>query len=255
VKLGELLLRNRTFLLAVLLSAAPAFARPAYKVVQTVEIPDGKLQVLEDARLTGHYEELLWERCADPSSALEAGDPTIVTFEKSALLRARYRQVDAEGKIVVEFRSKTGIARIEPKTLGTPGHPFYLIRTSNNVACMGSYAGEPVYVYEFVNGRISAVKATNARGKSVSVDFYDSLKSSWRVVRDKPNDIEIEELYCRPDFEREEKLKTSEGQFKLIYFTYHYDGLQWRVAQREEPGFWEADDDFPPPSKFPHIGN
>jgi hypothetical protein len=242
-------------LLAASLIAAPVFARPGYRVVQTVVTPNGKLQVLEDARLSRHDEKLLWDSCADPSSVLETSDPAFESFKKSPILRARYRQVDADGHTVAEFKSETGIARIETRVLGTPDHPFYLIRTSNNVACMGSYSGQPVYLYEFVNGRLSDVTATNAHGKPEHVDFYDSLKSGWRIVRNEPNDIEIEELYCRPDFERDMRAKNAEAYFKLIYFTYRFDGLQWRTAQREGPGYWEQGDDFPRRSKFPRIGN
>jgi hypothetical protein len=243
----------RWLVLAVgLLMVTPAMSQPAYKVVQRVKTAHGQLQILEDARLTRDLEKTLWETCVDPLMALGDDDPRVQPFHEVRLRKAKFRQIDATGKVVAEFNAEEGIARIESQTLGDPADPFYLVRTDNNVVCAGSYAGQPVDVYKFQDGKIAPTRGVDASGKSVAVDFYDSLKSGWKIIRNRPDDIEVDEVYCRPDF-KENRPRNSPVDFKLIYQTYIYHDGRWRYAEREEPGYWESDNEFPASDKFPRT--
>jgi hypothetical protein len=81
----------------------------------------------------------------------------------------------------------------------------------------------------------------------------ESLKSAWRFVLRTPDNIVIDQMLCRPDFDAEQRDPNHEAHFQKRFITYHYDGQRWHFAERVEPGFWEDENGIPPHANFPGI--
>ncbi len=250
------MLRQRIRALVVLAAAMmPAAAQSAnpYQVVQSVATAHGALQVLEDKRLSHALERLLWSNCVDILDVLDNNDPRAKPFIAAPLIPAKLRQVDEHGHIIKEIvlEEQAPVAKIETRQLGAVSNPIFQIRADDN-ACLGSYSGQAIWLFQFDHGGLSPVVATDQRGTSKQIILAETSKSTWRLVRAMPTDIEIEQMLCRPDFDAK-KEKNSETPFLLRYITYRFDGSHWRMAERQERGFWEDDDGFPKRSKFPVV--
>jgi hypothetical protein len=227
-----------------------ALAGSDYEIVQSIPTAHGTLQILEDVRIGRALERKMWDGCIDVGTVLGEDDPRAKQFAKNPPLPASLRQIDRNGKTLVSIvpNKQAPIARIESKRFGSPADPVFLIETDDD-ACMGSYSGRGVQLYKFSPDRIAPVIATDDKGNTTAVYFFDSLKSAWRIVNASPAHTEIEQMLCRPDFAHD----TGKGDmpFALRYITFRFDGTKWTKAERDEAGEWEDDDGFPNKSKFP----
>ena len=249
-------MKSPNLLIVTVLAATPVAAvsvEPGYRVVQSVPIADGSLQVLEDARLTPALARELWDTAVDPIIALGEDSPAAKPFKTKPLRPARLRQVTSNGAIAVDVvpDEQAPIARIDDRRLGAgPGAVFMI--TTDNYAGFGSYSGLATALYVMSDGRLKPLMATKGNGKTEAVVLASTLKSGWKIVGAQPNGAVIQQVRCRPDFSQSEA--DHDQRFLVTYETYWPSGDQWRVAKRVTVDFWEADDDWPAPSEFPKPG-
>jgi hypothetical protein len=237
-------LTNPVVLLAASIVAASAFAAAdaGYRTVQSVPANDGRVQVLEDARLTPSLAKKLWGTSTDPLLVLGEDDPTARSFKIKPLLPAKLRQIGSRGEVVADTVFANPLARIETRKLGLAS-AAYLVTTDDSVG-MGSYSGLVTQLYAIQHRRLRPMLATDAAGKTQPITLVDTLKSGWKITDANPTHTVIEQLLCRPDF------KTAQD-FTLTFITYWFDGHVWRTAHRSAPGFWEDDQDWPAVASFP----
>jgi hypothetical protein len=244
---------RKFWLMCPVVLAMPALASPDYRVAQDIPLGAGRLQVLEDSRLTPALEKTLWGMCADPVLALGDDAPEALPFRQTPVAPAKLRQLDRQSRVVSEtvLEDQAPIARIEPRRLGSPAHPIILVRYDDD-ACMGSYSGQAVVFFALSGDRLTAAVAQDGHGHRQPVTGFESLKSGWRFVRTAPNDIIIEKILCRPDFDADKRDPdpSGAGQFLLRFITFHFDGRRWHFTERREPGYWESDDSFPAHRRF-----
>lgn len=238
-----------TLILLGLLASPDAQASARYSVVQSVATAQGRLEILLDSRLTPDIQKLMWDQCTVIDSILDQGDPRLKPFLGDAVLPATFRQVDTKGQVVTSLvpNEQAPIARIEALKLGRAPDPVFLVDTDDD-ACQGSYSGRGVLLYQFAHGRIAPVMA-DKDGTPSQIYLFRSLKSDWRFVKRSPSHIEIEQVLCRPDDSHDKG--SPNMPFLMYYITFGFNGRVWTEAERQKPGFWEADDDFPPRREFP----
>ncbi|MGZ3458564.1 MAG: hypothetical protein ACXU86_08670 [Archangium sp.] len=83
------------------------------------------------------------------------------------------------------------------------------------------------------------------KGSSAPVRLMRSLKSDWRLEPARSGQgQDILYVFTRPDFEQP-------GRFQVTYERLTFDGLRWVRHDRQEPGFWESDGEFPERESFP----
>jgi hypothetical protein len=239
-------------MLVVALAAAPAKADTdrAYRLAQSVSVADGRIQILEDARLSPALAKTLWKGAVDPSLALGEDDPRAKPFKTKPLAPARLRQTDSKGTIVFDTvpDQQAPVARIEARRLGEASRPVYLV-TTNNDAGFGSYSGRATALYALSDGRLTPVSATGGNGKAEPVVLATTLKSRWEIADSRPDRTVIHQVLCRPDLDHAKA--GADAQFLMTYLTYWSVGTNWRMAKRITPGFWESDEGFPQASEFP----
>jgi hypothetical protein len=242
------------FILAIILSNAPAFARgdTGYLTVQSIAVSHGHVQILQDERLTSTLARRLWRTEVDVMS-LGEDNPAAQPFKKKPPLPAKLRQIDGAGVVVLDvvLEDEAPVARIEARKLGAPLHPVYLVTTDDD-AGFGSYSGRATALYSMQDGRFTPVKAASADGRFERIILAETLKSGWKIVDPSRIHTVIQQILCRPDFGNE---KPGKGEpFLLTYITYWSDGKAWRMAKRVTSGFWENEGQWPAASKFPRAG-
>lgn len=238
-------------IVSVLALSAQVRAAETYSVAHVITTEHGKLQILEDRRITPALEDAMWKGgCTDPLEIYAPNDPRGKPFISHPLLPARLRYVTS-GRTTISNRvldKQAPVARIRVGTFDQARDPIFLIET-NDSACFGSYSGEAVMLMHFRSGDIGPVMARDANGSFTAISMFTSLKSAWRIVRSEPDYTEIEQIYCRPDYARDRE--KDDLPFLITYITYRRTGNEWVRATRAVPGFWESDSRFPPRSAFP----
>ncbi len=244
---------RRFFFIAacVFLAALPntnAEAESGYRVAKRISTAHGAIEILDDSRLTPALERKLLHGCADPLEILDENDPLAKSFNRDQVRPARLRQIDAQGRAISDFllEKDAPVANIDLE-LGPKSDPIFVVGY-NDYACMGSYSGFVRALFKFSRGRLATVEAKNEQGKPQPIRLFSSLKADWKFLKNAPDNIEIVQVFCQPDFAHETKTQMA---FQIIYRTYRLQGGVWRVRQRHDPGFWENDGVFPPRSKFP----
>jgi hypothetical protein len=230
------------------LSTAAATGAP-YRIAQQATTAWGTIEIVEDTRLTPGLEHRLLHGCSNPLDVLDDGDPLAKSFARDPIRPARLRQVDTGRHVIVDLvlEKNAPVANIDAKRLG-PGDDPVLVVGYNDNACMGSYSGQGKLLFRFNSGKLTPVLALTDDGRRQQVVMFSSLKSDWRFAHNTAGDIKIEQVFCRPDFEHETK---GNLPFQMTYRTYRFQDGEWRLKERKEAGFWEADNGFPPSSKFP----
>lgn len=230
---------------ALLFATSASRAGDIYKVVQSISTKDGRLQILEDARLSPSLERKMWDSCVNPSFILDESDPQVKVFAHAPLRPAEVRQVDDRGhQVAIEAPDAfSPIAKIEGRRLGPPSGTVYLVDV-NNSACFGSYSGRGVLLMHFDRGVIRPVLVSHLNEKPTGLHLFNTLKTDWRIADPSPNHTVINYVLCRPD-------ASNPPKFTMRYITYRFDGSAWRATVREEPGFWESDQGFPDKIRFP----
>ncbi len=251
-------MRRMCFLSVLLLAAiAPAMAerQPHLVVASTLTLTaasdgfNGKLELLEDARLTSALEKTLWGS-GGPEMALGENDPRYKDLTTNLLLNAVLRLKDEHGKIVAKTELEREQARIRFERL-RPGRRAILVTTDLSAGA-GSYSGPVTELLNVTAGRLKTVTAKNAEsGLSEPIRLMSTLKTAWKLVptagsQTKQKDILM--VACRPDFDAEDA-----NDFFVTYARYHWDGKGWIVLIRKVHGLWEDDNGFPALDQFPSV--
>jgi hypothetical protein len=250
---------RRLCFLSVLLLAAIAPARserqPHLVVANSLTLTAasdgfiGKLELLEDARLTPALEKTLWGS-GGPEMALDQNDPRYKDLTTNVLLNAVLRLIDAQGKTVSRTVLEREQARIRFEKL-YPGRRAILLTTDLS-AGSGSYSGPVTELMTADGGRLKTVVARDEEsGSSDPIRLMSTLKSAWKLVpaaASKNTQKDILMVACRPDYDAEYA-----GDFILTYTRYHWDGKGWIVLNRKVRGSWENDNEFPALEQFPAV--
>jgi hypothetical protein len=212
-----------------------------YRIAQSVHLPNrqGSLEILVDKRLTPPMVEQIWQSGA----MVFDGTPQAEVFAKAHLLPAKLRLTaggNAASDTVLEEAS--AVARIESSPFRDAGAPIYLV-TTDDYASFGSYSGKPTFLFAVGDGQVRPVLASDDKGHQAPITLAETLKSVWQVVVGAGGTSEIEQVLCRPNFEKD-------GQFITRYITYRQVRGEWHRLEGSEDVFWEDDGDFPERSKF-----
>jgi hypothetical protein len=237
----------------------PGSITPKYVVVAQLPLSqsenqiDGKLQILEDARLTPPLRKALW----GSGDVNVEEDPSLAEFKADPPHNAMVRVVARKG-VVQTFPLERSLVRLEAaKLYGTP-HLTYLV-TVDYSAGFGSYNGPVTMPLEVRNGRLQWLKATEkANGKEYQIELMRSLKTVWKIV-DSPSGAGKEILYamCRPDLKRpvftssDANPQTTDDDFILTYARYYFDGYHWIRVKRTQHRYTDFEEGFPGHSLFP----
>jgi hypothetical protein len=193
---------------------------------------DGELRVLQDARLTPSLKDQMW-------GTGDAGADT------ASLQNATVRLVRADGLLVQSEELERPLSRVESVHLYADRRSTYLL-TVDYSAGFGSYSGPATFLLEVRSGRLAWMAAKDPRtDRTERISLANTLKSAWRVVGARTGSgKDLLQALCRPDFE-------TEGEFKMIYVRYFYDGKVWQERVRQTKGFSEFEDGFPDVKLFP----
>jgi hypothetical protein len=200
----------------------------------------GELQILRDVRLTPSVMEELWG-----AGDLEVDNPRWAFLKRNPLRKARVRILKSDGAQLQAEELERPLARLERTRLYGENGDTYLL-TVDYSAGWGSYSGPATFLLEVKSGRLSWLETTDGRtGKNERISLADTLKSAWKIVpASRGPGKDIVQVLCRPNFELD-------GQFKLTYIRYTYDGKKWSKHVKETDGFWESDEGFPEIRLFP----
>jgi len=241
---------------AVLLAAAvpvTAAQQPELVVAGSLRLSaasdgfDGRLELLEDARLTPELKKELWGS-GGPETALDPKDPLYKDLTAVPLQKAVLQLMDAHGKVIAEKTLERELARMGFVSL-RPGKRTILVTTDLS-AGFGSYSGPSTDLLEVSGGGLESVLARDSEtGSSKPIHLASTLKTAWKLVPaggSGSGQKDILEFACRP---------TDWGPMKsdlvLVYTRYHWDGKGWIEFARSVHGTWESDEGFPPPGRFP----
>ena len=238
----------------------PLSLTPKYVVVAQLPLSqsenqiDGKLQILEDARLTPPLRKALWGTGGVDIDE----DPSLAEFKADPPHNAMVRIVTSKGVVVQTFPLERSLVRLETvKLYGTP-HLTYLI-TVDYSAGFGSYSGPVTMPLEVRNGRLQWLKATEkTNGKEYQIELMRSLKTVWKIV-DSPSGAgkEILHAMCRPDLERpvftssDASQQTTDKDFIVTYARYYFDGSHWISVKRTQHRYTDFEEGFPSRIHFP----
>ncbi len=229
----------------------PAIAQqPNLAVKLSVELTStsdgfaGRLELLEDTRLTDDLDKLLWAS-GGPEVALDEKDPRYKQLTTVPLHNALLRLKDQNGNEIQEIKLEREQARISAESLH-PGHRTILVTTDMSSG-FGSYSGPLTELLDVSYGRIDIVSARDAKsGPSETIHLASTLKTAWKISP-VPGDLGAQkdflEIACRPNADA--------SVFYVTYTRYHWNGKEWITIMRKARGFWESDKPFPPADKFP----
>jgi len=252
------------FLVVALLWAVAAHAgdaHPGYVVHATVPLSkrvdgvDGRLELLEDARVTPELRVQFWAR-QDHGTYCAATDDSNRKFCTSAegepLRPALLRIVDDGGRELVVQKQERPLGELRVEQLrGEHGRPSYAVTIDFSVG-MGSYNGPVTRFAEVRDGRLVWLRSVDAQGKHPEpISLMTSLKSAWKIVPSTATGTrEILRCTCRPDVDHAQP-SDEHLPFVVELTRWAFDGTRWRRYQRASPGFWEDDDPFPDRTRFP----
>lgn len=232
---------------------------PQYATVDEISLSqadnqvDGKLQIMEDARLTRRLRHRLW----GTGDINVSEDPTLSAFEKKPLRNARLRLLTSAGAVAADVPLKRPLAKIGVTKLYGSARPTYLV-TVDYSAGFGSYSGPITMPLEVHDGHLQWLEATDRiTGKKGKIDLMESLKTTWKIVDSTAGPRkEILKAACRPNLKRplfrsNSNVQTTDKDFILTYTRFYFDGDRWISAERKKPGFAEFDEGFPSRKLFP----
>ena len=240
---------------AMLLAAAVpvTLAQPHLVVARSLTLTgsldgfDGRLDLLEDARLTPELKKTLWES-GGPEMAFDPKDPVYKDLTSIPLRKAVLRLLDERGKVIAKKTLEREMARMRFEAL-RPGRRTILVTTDLS-AGFGSYSGPDTELLEVIGDRLEQVVAQDAEsGSNEPIRLASTLKTEWKLVPavgGENGQKDILEFACRPA-----DWGSMKSDFVLIYTRYHWDGTGWVEFTRTAHGFWEADNGFPKSARFP----
>jgi hypothetical protein len=246
----------RVSLLFVLVASHAAYAqqlalevRAHLDLTQSADGFTGRLELLEDARITRELDKTMWQS-GGPEMALDPGDPLLKQLDKSPFQPATLRLLDRKGRVVAEQKLERELARLEVHQLH-PGHRSIFV-TTDLTAEFGSYSGPLTQILDLSAGALDYLQARDpVADKHGIISLPATLKTAWRLVatpaRSGPGN-EILLVACRP-----ESFGGKSTRFMITYTRYHWTGSEWVSAHTQRPGMWEAEQPFPSFARFPQI--
>jgi len=200
-------------LLIVLAQAAPA--RPAAGACD-------HLRLVLDARITAETLAKDW----GTGAAHEAAN-------------ARLELRGCHDELLDHLELAAPLARIEPEPLhGTPV-PTWLV-SADLTADFGSYSGPLTLPVEIVVHRLRVARSRGPAGASAPIHLAATGKAAWRRVVSAQGD-ELLSVASAMDHDA----------FVTTWRRYRITAQGWRWTQRQAPGLWESDADFPDFAQFP----
>ncbi|WCM18569.1 hypothetical protein NDK50_14050 [Paraburkholderia bryophila] len=224
--------------------STPTVAAPdGYHVIQRAPGLDGdSIELLEDERITPALQKQLWGTGAS-EEGLPGNDP-------KPLVKAQLRLVSASGAIAATRQLDYPLARVQTAPLhGLPGPVLFL--TVDATAPMGSYSGPATQILMPARQSLDPVQYTTDDGKSSPLVLAATGKAAWKISpASKGGADEIQQVACSPDFDKKDSTG-DDDDFVTRYQTYRFVDGKWVLAQRQRPGIWESDQEFPKRNMFP----
>jgi hypothetical protein len=255
--------RNLCILIAALTALVHAQMpphAPQYKIAAQLPLAlaedhiEGRIQILEDARLTPALLEKLWGMGDIDFDE----DPQLIAFKAEPLRNAEVRLTTRAGTTTGAIKLERPLARLKSTQLyATPDRTFLI--TVDYSAGFGSYNGPITLLLEVRNGRLEWLKATEqTTGKKYQITLMQSLKTVWKIVPStRAEGKEILLASCRPDWDSptfkhiNPSVKSTDRDFWLIYTRYFFNGTNWVEVERRRHGFADFEEGLPSRSKFP----
>jgi len=210
-----------------------------YVLQQELNGVNGTLQLLLDKRLTAAIREQLWGK-GDWTFVFPRDSKVYREFSTHPLHKSKLVMEDSNGKLLAARELETPLAKLEAWNPADGSNQSYLL-TEDYSAGAGSYNGLVTVLLRVSDATFHEAEALSAESqKEEPIRLVKSLKSEWRIVRE--NTIEVLFLSCH---------QNPEGSFVIDYTRYSLDGTRWIEHTRQESGFWEADEPFPPRTAFP----
>ncbi|MFM0209926.1 hypothetical protein PQQ96_21205 [Paraburkholderia sediminicola] len=206
-----------------------------YWVAQRVPGAAGDtIELLEDERITPALQQQMWG-----SGAAEEGLPG---KDLKPLAKAQLRLVSASGAIAATRQLDYPLARVETAPLhGVPGPVLFM--TVDATAPMGSYSGPATEILMPAQQSLDAMQYATDDGKSGALVLARTGKANWKISPSRKGGAdEIQQVASAPG---------TGDDFVTRYATYRFIGGKWQLTQRQEPGLWESDGDFPNRNLFP----
>lgn len=230
--------------------ALPAFTHAQqrdFKVSQRLRLAsaingiDGALEVLTDSRLTDELKQDMWGT-GDWAFVLPEGDPQRAAFERNPPRNAELRIVTNTNQVLQRVSLERPLARVtESHILGSK--ISFLVAVDYSVG-FGSYAGVTTLLLDVADGQFRWAEAKDVNTQRIEpIRLADTLKSAWKLVPFRSYH-DILRVYCRPNFQ-------VEHGFFIEYVRFRFNGKQWVKYERQQEGYWESDQPFPPLSNFP----
>jgi len=205
---------------------------------------DGTLELLEDARLTPKLENTLWQT-GGPGLALDSDDPLLKKLTVPPLEHALLRLTDGQQNVIGEMALERELARTQIASLHA-GFRTILVTTDLSSG-FGSYSGPLTQLLDLSRKKLEIATATDLQTRATEpIHLANTLKTAWHfspVPGSRSPQRDILEAACRPNADG--------SKFSITYTRYHWTGTAWLVHARKSPGMWEADQPFPPASRFP----
>jgi hypothetical protein len=143
------------------------------------------------------------------------------------------------GELLDRLGLAAPLARIDPQPLrGTPV-PTWLV-SADLSAGIGSYSGPLTLPVEIVAHRLRVARSRGPAGASAPIHLAATGKAAWRRVVSAHGD-DLLSVASTMDHDA----------FVTTWRRYRITARGWRWTQRQAPGLWESDADFPDVAQFP----
>lgn len=238
---------------------AAVAGHPGYRVQQTVAlhstgVPDGRLELLVDSRITPALRAIFQrglpdDACAQPTA--EVVHAFCDTIRKQLLHPALLRFVDSSGRDLDTTTLERPVADVM-LVIDDPAASRRVYGVSVDLtANAGTYSGPYVRLLDQRSRRFDWLRARDSVSDEVDeVRLVTTPKSAWQAAPGPDgSNSDLLMVACRPTF-ADKKAGTTDG-FQVVYDRYTFIGDDLQRHRQTARGFWENDGRFPPRSRFP----
>ncbi len=198
--------------------------------------------MLLDSRLTDSVREQMWGQ-GDWSIVFPPESQIFKAFTLLAPGNAKIEIRTSAGKLVATRALEVPLAKLEEWSPDGKPNRGYLLTQDFSIG-MGSYNGPGTSLIQIVGASFHDVTALNAATqKEEPIHLAKTLKQDWRFTSGR-NGNEILAVSCHPEF------GGKGDSFVVDYTRYFFNRTRWIKYMRQENGFWESDQSFPPRSAF-----
>lgn len=210
----------------------------------SIGLPSGRLEILQDARITDRTREYFAALQADVgwADAPELTPPPshiLQSIERTPLKDAIVRLVSADGFELSRDTLDRWLALTEFVVFSS--RDSILSVTIDYRTTWGSYNGPVAQLPIYRNSRLDWVDAIDAAGDTAVISLPMTLKTVWGVDRAAATPT-ILLAKTRPD---------STDQFFVHFIRIYLDGNTWRRVERREPGYTDFEGVLPSRNQFP----